>query len=71
MARHTPSADARTILNRLTRGVTYLATTYCGATTGEYLGIEAPHGDRAILLRHDAGTASIPLVCITAIRQAA
>ncbi len=71
MAPNTTCADARPIVNDLERGATYLATTHRGATTGEYLGIEAPHGDRALLLRHEAGTASVPLASITAIQRAA
>jgi hypothetical protein len=39
----------------------YTATTAGGSATGEYLGMESVYGDRAILLRHPAGTDSIDL----------
>jgi hypothetical protein len=58
-------------LNHLRRGDIYSATTRTGSVTGEYLGIEAPHGDRAILLRHPAGTESIDLYQVTSIQLAA
>lgn len=58
-------------LNHLERGAHYRATTRHGEAVGEYLGLEAPHGDRAILLRHGDGTASIALVDLEAIRLAA
>ena len=58
-------------LNHLRRGDTYSATTRAGSVTGEYLGIEAPHGDRAILIRHPGGTESIALCHVTSIQQAA
>ena len=61
--------DAR--LNHLQRGATYRATTRHGATIGEYLGMETPHGQRAILLRHGAGTASISIHDIHDIQLAA
>jgi hypothetical protein len=54
-------------LNDLERGATYLATTSRGTVVGEYLGMETPHGDHAILLRHGDGTESIPLPSITSI----
>ena len=58
-------------LNHLRRGGTYRTTTRTGPVTGEYLGIEAPYGDRAILLRHPAGTESISLCHVTSIQLAA
>ena len=58
-------------LNELRRGTTYRATTHGGSTVGEYLGLETPHGVRALLLRHDRGTASIPLRNVTALDRAA
>lgn len=58
-------------LNHLRRGTTYRARTNAGVVAGEYLGIEAPHGDHAILLRHADRTESIPLGAITAIARAA
>lgn len=53
--------------NHLRRGATYRATTRDGTAVGEYLGMEAPHGDRAILLRHGTGTDSIALSDVTSI----
>lgn len=58
-------------MNHLRRGVTYRATTRHGIAFGEYLGMEAPHGDRAIILRHGAGVASIALHDVTSIDMAA
>ena len=54
-------------LNHLRRGATYRATTRATTVVGEYLGEEAPHGDRAILLRHGAGTTSIEVGSVTSI----
>ena len=56
--------------NQLRRGSTYRATTRFGIAVGEYLGMENPHGDRALLLRNYSGTASIPLRDVTSIRPA-
>ena len=64
------ATSIRTI-NHLRRGETYRATTAHGVAVGEYLGIESPYGDRAILLRHRAGTESIALSEVTSIRRAA
>ena len=58
-------------LNGLRRGHTYFAETRYRTARGEYLGIETPHGDRAILLRHIRGTASIRVDDLTSIRPAA
>lgn len=58
-------------LNNLRRGLTYCATTRSGMTIGEYVGIEVPYGDRAILLRHDTGTASIAMRDVTSICRVA
>ena len=52
-------------------GGAYRATTPSGTAGGEYLGMEARHGDRAILLRHHTGTESIPLRRVTSIQLAA
>lgn len=49
----------RANFNHLRRGDTYRATTPGGTAVGEYLGMEELYGDRAILLRHAAGTDSI------------
>jgi hypothetical protein len=50
--------------------VTYLAVTARGSATGEYLGVETSHGVWSILLRHDRGTDSIPLLRIESIAAA-
>ena len=63
--------DANWNLNHLERGETYLATTEGGTSVGEYLGIEALHGDCSILLRHRAGTQSIDLRDVISIQLAA
>jgi hypothetical protein len=67
----TLGAPAPHDLNELRRGHTYLATTRHCTTRGEYLGIETPHGDHAILLRHVTGTESIRVEDLTSIRLAA
>ena len=58
-------------LNQLRRGATYRARTARGRVTGEYLGMEMLYGDLAILLRHDEGTASIPVDSVRSIQRAA
>jgi hypothetical protein len=63
-----PRATGAHDLNLLHRGVTYRIATRHGVTTGEYLGIETPHGQRAILLRNTCGTASIPLDDVQSLR---
>ena len=70
-ARQTSRVGATYNFNHLRRGETYRATTGSGSAVGEYLGMETPHGDRAILLRHEAGTESISLHDITSIHLAA
>lgn len=70
-ALHTSRADAALRLNHLQRGTKYQATTAKGSVTGEYLGMEAPYGDRAILIRHATGTESIALCCVTSVNEAA
>jgi hypothetical protein len=57
-------------LNHLRRGATYCATTPRGSSTGEYLGIETPHGEWAILIRTDGETTSIPMTDITEVTAA-
>ena len=52
--RTTTTDTTLVVLNELRRGTTYRATTHGGTTVGEYLGLETPHGVRALLLRHDA-----------------
>ena len=69
--RTTTTDTTLVVLNELRRGTTYRATTHGGTTVGEYLGLETPHGVRALLLRHDRGTDSIPLRNVTAIDRAA
>ncbi len=65
------SAHNNTNLNHLRRGDVYRATTPAGTTTGEYLGMEAMYGERAVLLRHSEGTSSIYRRNILAIELAA
>jgi hypothetical protein len=65
------TSDTTSTLNDLRRGTTYRATTRDRIAVGEYLGMEAPHGDRAILLRHRTGTESIELCDVTSIQPAA
>ena len=60
-----------TNFNHLRLGSTYRATTVNGIAVGEYLGMEAPYGDTAIMLRHHAGTDSIDLCDVTSIQLAA
>ena len=67
-APHTSRASAPWNLNHLRLGATYRATTPHRTTAGEYLGMETPHGDRSILLRHRTGTESIALSDITSLR---
>lgn len=59
------------IFNDLRHGSTYRATTRRGTAVGEYLGMETPHGDWSILLRHAAGTESIALTDVISIQAAA
>lgn len=63
------TSDVTPTLNNLRKGSTYRATTPDGSAVGEYLGIESPHGDPAILLRHHRGTASIYLRNLRSIQQ--
>jgi len=71
-APHSPALRRdRSNLNQLRRGANYRITTRHRTRVGEYLGMEAPHGDRAILLRHPAGTDSIALRDLISIRAAA
>ncbi len=51
--------DTNLNLNHLRRGAIYRAITATGSAVGEYLGMEALYGDRAILLRNASGTESI------------
>jgi hypothetical protein len=46
-------------INHLRRGGVYRVTTTTGVTLGEYLGMEAIHGEHAVLLRNRFGTESI------------
>lgn len=56
---HTSRSRADLDLNHLKRGAVYRADTAAGTAVGEYLGMEADYGARAILLRHAGGTESI------------
>lgn len=58
-AQTTLRKGAKVNLNHLRRGTTYRATTASGAATGEYIGMEALFGDRAVLLRSADGYESI------------
>lgn len=64
----TASLDAKT---RMKRGRTYRATTNLGEATGEYLGMEAPHGDLAILLRDSDRVYSLALDSVMTIERLA
>lgn len=70
-ARTIASHDATDNTVRLMRGTTYRALTRAGETTGEYLGMESPHGDLSILLRGSDGTYSIELDNVTSIERLA
>lgn len=70
MASQPTRQHATTNFNHLERGTFYRATTREGAAIGEYLGMETCYGERAILLRHPSGTASIGLGDITSILAA-
>ena len=69
--RTTSRHEAPANIHHLTRGARYRAITPTSDTTGEYIGMESPFGDRAILLRHASGTASIDLTDLTTIRRVA
>jgi hypothetical protein len=56
-------------LNLLRPGSGFCVTTQDGSVAGEYLGMETLHGDRAILLRHRAGTESILVFDVTVIEE--
>lgn len=72
MQAHDPMQEGPALdLNHLERGSRYRATTRHGVAVGEYLGLEAPFGERAILLRHDRHTASIALDDLESITRAA
>jgi hypothetical protein len=68
-AQHTSRSRAN--LNNLRRGNIYVATTATGRTVGEYLGMEALYGVRAVLLRDEEGTESIDRRDILTIEPAA
>ena len=68
-ARTIASLDATEM--RMKRGRTYRATTPSGVTVGEYLGMEAPHGDLASLLRATDRVHSIELDRVTTIERLA
>ncbi len=70
-APQTSRADVNWNLNHLRRGVTYRAKTQDGIVIGDYLGMETAHGDRAILLRHGAGTESIELCQVISMQPTA
>lgn len=70
-ARTNASRDAHGTATRLERGTTYRAMTALGEATGEYLGLESPHGDLAILLRGTDCVHSIELDAVTSIEKLA
>ena len=70
-APHTSQEGPALDLNHLERGRRYQATTRNSVAVGEYLGLEAPHGDRAILLKHGSGTASIAVADLETVKRAA
>ena len=56
----TTRPQAHRTMNALRRDTFYRVVTTRGILTGEFLGIEVPHGERAILLRSPVGaTASV------------
>lgn len=71
MARQTSRADGATHMNKLRRGRTYRAHTRSGSAHGEYLGMETPYGDWAILLRNGSETCSIALGDVLSIEPTA
>ena len=54
-ARTTSRKSASSNVHHLRRGAEYRATTHNLIAIGEYLGMETPHGDRAILIRNSSG----------------
>ena len=54
-----PKMKHKVNLNHLRRGGVYRAVTTDGFTLGEYLGVEAIYGERAVMLRSQTGTASL------------
>ncbi len=70
-ARTIASRDAHDTKTRLERGSNYRATTAAGEASGEYLGMEAPHGDLAILLRGIDRVHSIELDYVTGLERLA
>ena len=70
-ARTIASRDADNNETHLVRGTSYRACTTSGEATGEYLGMEAPHGDLAIMLRDTDSVHSIELDRVTSIERLA
>ena len=66
-----PAQNMQINFNHLRRGYRYLATTAAGTTLGEYLGMEAVFGERAVMLRNHEGTTSISRRDIVSIELAA
>ena len=71
MAPRTSRADRARHINSLRPGRTYKAHTRRGSAHGEYLGMETPYGDWAILLRNGSETCSIALRDVLSIEPAA
>lgn len=70
MTAHDNTSQGATAL-RMKRGASYRATTRTGQACGEYLGMEAPHGDLTIMLRNDRGVHSIALDAVTHVERIA
>ena len=71
MKAHTASSTRKWTLNDLHRGGIYRAITASGTAIGEYLGIETPHGIKAILLRNNDGTTSLAIDDVTSVTRLA
>jgi len=71
MAPTTSRGDRARNINDLRPGRTYRARTRRGFAFGEYLGMETPYGDWAILLRDGSMTCSIALGDVLSIEPAA
>lgn len=71
MTAHTIARTSAPNLNHLRKGVTYTATTYDGATLGQYLGMEALYGERLVMLRGENGIESISRHDLVSIELAA
>ena len=64
------TSPIRASLNQLRRGATYNARTDRAQVRGEYLGMERPYGEFAILLRNEDVTESVPVSDLVSIEAA-